>query len=84
MNSPERDECLSSPALRDYRSTPRLIPALYGAHHCERLCRKGLAEELPDERRSYVVDAVKRRVGPKNPLSQFGGARTQILVNILR
>ena len=40
--------------------------------------------KLPDERRSYVVDTVERRVGLKNPLSQFGGTGTQILVDILR
>jgi hypothetical protein len=84
MNSPKRDQGLSSPAFRDYRSAPCLIPSLYRAHHCERLCRKWLTEELPDERRSYIVDAVERRVGLKNPLSQFRGARTQILVDILR
>jgi hypothetical protein len=84
MNSPERDECLSSPALRDYRSTPCLIPALYRAHHRERLCRKWLTEKLPDERRSYIVDAVERRVGLQNPLSQLGAARTEIFVNVFR
>jgi len=32
---------VASPALCDYRSTPRLIPPFYHTHRGEHLCRKG-------------------------------------------
>ena len=69
VNSAERDQYLASPTLRDYRCAPRLIPMLYHAHYCERLSRKGFTEELPAERRSWLINPVKRWVRAKNPLS---------------
>src|SRR5260370_4214760 len=54
VDSAERDQGLASPALRDYRRAPCLVPALYHAHHCERLRRNRLAEALPGERESRV------------------------------
>src|SRR6267154_2129063 len=50
VNSAKRDQCLASAALRDDRSAPCLIPALYHAHHRERLGRKRPSEELPGKR----------------------------------
>src|SRR5260370_396241 len=69
VDSAERDQGLASPALRDYRRAPCLVPALYHAHHCERLRRKRLAEELPGQRRSCVVKALQRRVALKDSLT---------------
>src|SRR5712664_2435287 len=69
VDSAERDQRLASPTLRDHRRTSCLIPTLYYTHHGERLCRKRVSEELPDERRSSVVKAVQRRIGLKNSLS---------------
>ena len=41
--SAKGDQCLSSPALSDYRGASSLIPALHDSHDGERLRRKGLA-----------------------------------------
>jgi Chromate transporter len=50
MNGPERDQRLSSPALSDHCCAPGLLPSLHHAHHRECLGRKGLTEEMVDER----------------------------------
>jgi hypothetical protein len=71
MQSAKRDQCLASPTLCDYRCASRFIPTLYHSHYCERLSWEGLAEELPDERRTWLIDPVKRWVHVKNPFSQF-------------
>src|SRR6266566_2524660 len=84
VDSAEGDQCLASPTLRDYRRTACLIPTLHYTHDRECLCRERLAEHLPDERRRCVVKALQRRIGLKNPLTQLGGPRTQILVDVLR
>src|SRR6266446_2650312 len=84
VDSAERNQCLASPTLRDYRCSPCFIPAFYHAHHGERLCGKRPTEELRYQRRSHVVKAVQRRIGPQNPLAQFGGPRTQVFVDVFR
>jgi hypothetical protein len=38
---------------------------------------------MSDERRYRVIDAMKRRESPENPVGQFGGARTQVFVKVL-
>src|SRR5690348_9023474 len=76
MHSAERDQCLAGPTLCDYRCAPRLVPTLYHAHYCERLSRKGFTKELASERRTWLIGPVKRWVHAKNPIGQFGGART--------
>src|SRR6266478_5554679 len=46
VDSAERNQSLSSPTFGDHGRAPCLSPALYHAHHCERLGRKRLSEKL--------------------------------------
>src|SRR6266852_8032074 len=59
VDSAERNQSLSSPALCDHRRAPCLSPALYHAHHRERLGRKRLSEELSGKRGGYIVKALQ-------------------------